>query len=358
MTSAPTRKKSAKLSDVAKKAGVSQGTVSNVFNRPEVVREQVREHVLKTAEALGYRGPDPRGRLLRAGKVNAIGIATAEPISYFFTDPYAREVLKGIAETCDANGTGISLVSAANNEALTWNIRSALVDGFILFCIENGAYLVRLTRERGLPFVALSLGPDDETVRTLGVDNVEGGRLAARHLADLGHRTFAVLTIPVDATGHSGPVSAERVAAGIYLTTRDRLAGYFEVLRARGIETDAVPLYETHNDEPTVYAAMAGIFARPDPPTAILAQSDQAALIAIRWLKEHGLDVPRDVSVIGFDGTEEGAAFLPPLTTVAQPMREIGRRAVRAILAPSRGVTRETLPVSLVVRGSTGPPPA
>lgn len=77
------KEKSAKLADVARVAEVSQGTASNVFNRPEVVREQVREHVLKVAAALGYRGPDVKGRLLRAGRVNAIGVATVEPLSYF-----------------------------------------------------------------------------------------------------------------------------------------------------------------------------------------------------------------------------------------------------------------------------------
>src|SRR5689334_11771929 len=107
--------KSAKLSDVARAAGVSQGTVSNVFNRPQLVREEVRERVRAVARKLGYRGPDPKGRLLRAGKVNAIGIATMEPLTYFFADPYAREVMEGIAEAASAHGSGISLVSAAND---------------------------------------------------------------------------------------------------------------------------------------------------------------------------------------------------------------------------------------------------
>ena len=88
--------KSAKLSDVARAAGVSQGTVSNVFNRPQIVREEVRDHVHAVAKKLGYRGPDPKGRLLRAGKVNAIGIGTVEPLEYFFKDPYARGVMAGV----------------------------------------------------------------------------------------------------------------------------------------------------------------------------------------------------------------------------------------------------------------------
>src|SRR3569623_2030657 len=183
-----TAEKTAKLSDVAKAAGVSQGTVSNVFNRPQIVRPEVREHVHEVAKRLGYKGAAPKGRLLRAGKVNAIGIATQEKLPYFFADPYARGVMAGIADAADAAGAGISLVSAANDEALAWNIQSALVDGFVLFCIEGGERLVRLTRERQLPFVALALGTENNSVATVGVDSRAGGRLAAAHLVGLGPR--------------------------------------------------------------------------------------------------------------------------------------------------------------------------
>ncbi len=348
--------KRARLSDVASKAGVSQGTASNVFNRPHLVRDEVREHVLATARALGYGGPNPRGRLLRAGKVNAIGIATAEPISYFFTDPYARGVMRGISEACDASGTGISLVSAANTDAIAWNIRSALVDGFILFCVEHGPELVRLTRERQLPFIVLALGGEDQTVPALGIDNVAGARMAARHLAGLGHRRFAVLTLPLGDHRPGGLVTIHEVEAAAFATTRDRVFGYFDALHAFGIDLRAVPLIETHNDEAMVSAALGALFSLEEPPTAILAQSDRMALIAIRWLTRHGYDVPGDVSIVGFDGAEEGAASMPPLTTVAQPMGEIGRRAVEAILTPDSIEEHRTFPLKLVIRGSSAAP--
>src|SRR5688500_11596454 len=101
-----TLEKTAKLSDVAKAAGVSQGTVSNVFNRPHLVREEVRERVRAVARELGYRGPDPKGRLLRAGKVNAIGVTTTEPLSDFFTDPYIRVLMTGVTEVSHTSGVG------------------------------------------------------------------------------------------------------------------------------------------------------------------------------------------------------------------------------------------------------------
>lgn len=352
---AETVEKSAKLSDVARAAGVSQGTVSNVFNRPNLVREEVREHVHEVAARLGYRGPDPKGRLLRAGKVNAIGIATAEPLAYFFEDPYARGVMEGIAETADAAGAGISLVSAANDETLAWNIQSALVDGFVLFCIEGGERLVRLTRERQLPFVALALDAEDNTVATIGVDSRAGGRLAAEHLAGLGHRKFAVLALPVRLGNHSGPIMLADVDAAIYSTSRDRVHGYFDALSGHGIDTSKVPIFETQNDAPTVRAALAALFDGRNHPTALLIQSDRAALIAIDWLHEHGFDVPGDVSIVGFDGIAEAQLSRPRLTTIAQPLQDIGRSAVAAIL---KGTPpgRQTLPVELVIRESTAPP--
>jgi DNA-binding LacI/PurR family transcriptional regulator len=344
-----------RLADVARAAGVSHGTASNVFARPEIVRQEVRERVHAAAMKLGYAGPDPKGRLLRAGKVNAIGVATAEPLSYFFDDPFARVVMSGISQACDATGAGISLVSAANNEHLAWNIQSALVDGFIVFCVEGGSRLVELTRERRLPFVALDFAFDDETIASIGVDDRAGGQLAARHLVELGHRDFAVLAMPFADDDVTGPASQERVGQAIYSGTRDRLLGYFDVLAEQGIDTTTVPIFETQNDEATTRAGIEYLFSHGERPTAILTMSDRMALVALDWFSESGISVPGDVSIIGFDGVPEGAASRPPLTTIAQPMAEMGRRAVRAILEHDGSLMREVMPVELTVRGSTGP---
>jgi DNA-binding LacI/PurR family transcriptional regulator len=344
-----------RLADIAKAAGVSHGTASNVFSRPEIVREEVRERVKAAAEAMGYGGPDPKGRLLRAGKVNAIGVATAEPLSYFFDDPFARVMMASISQACDATGAGISLVSAANNEQLAWNIQSALVDGFIVFCIEGGSRLVELARERKLPFVALDLDSQDGSVAAIGVDNIAGASLAARHLMDLGHRRFAVLALPF-ADGRTGLVSPEQVRAATYAGTRDRLTGYLQELSRVGVDTSKVPVYETANDAASTKAGLETIFAAKEPPTAILAMSDRIALVALEWLSARELNVPNDVSVVGFDGVPEAVVSEPPLTTIAQPIAEIGRLAVKAILESDGRVSRHQLPVELVVRASSAPP--
>ena len=219
-----------KLADVAKAAGVSHGTASNVFSRPEIVREELRERVLAAAAKLNYAGPDPRGRMLRAGKVNAIGVATAEPLAYFFEDPFARVVMSGISQVCDEVGAGISLVSAANNEQLAWNIQSALVDGFIVFCIEGGSRLVRLTRERGLPFVALDFGirrRDDLHHRHRRLCRREAGRTAS---GGIGPSQVWRAGVAGRGASPSGPSTYERAPTGSYSGTRDRMRGYFDAL--------------------------------------------------------------------------------------------------------------------------------
>jgi DNA-binding LacI/PurR family transcriptional regulator len=347
--------RNARLTDVAQAAGVSKATASNVFNRPELVREEVRLRVQAAARAIGYAGPDPKGRLLSAGKVNAIGVATAEPLAYFFDDPFARTLMVGITEACDAHGIGISLVSAATEDELVWNIRSAVVDGLILFCLEDADRLIASSRERRLPFVALAFGEADDSVPVVGIDNVAGARLAARHLAELGHRRFGILAMELGEEG-AGPATMDRIEAG-YASTRERVHGYFEALASFGIDTATVPVFETR-DAATIEAALAALFASPKPPTALLAQSDRIAMTALDWLRNRGLAVPGDVSIVGFDGVPESATTDPPLTTVAQPIAEIGRRAVGMILDGADEPRRETLEVSLVVRGSTGPPRA
>lgn len=350
-------KRAIKLSDVAKAAGVSQGTASNAFNRPEIVRPEVRERIEAAARELGYAGPDPKGRLLRAGKVNAIGVATTETLDYFFADPYARAMMASISAACDVRGAGISLISAANDEKLAWNIQSAIVDGLILLCIEGGERLVELSRERRLPFVALQLAASDETISTIGIDEFESARTAARHIGALGHRDVAIIALEL-VDDRIGPVSPEQVDAALYSGSRDRIRGYLAGLAEFGVASESVPVFETMNNAPTVVAALEHFYADERRPTALLCMSDRAALIALDWLRGRGLSVPDDVSVIGFDGVPEGAVSDPPLTTVAQPIPEMGRLAAEMIFEGIDSPRRERVEVELVVRQSTAPPKA
>ena len=348
--------KPVRLTDVAAEAGVSQGTVSNVFNRPDIVRPEVRERVHEAAKRIGYRGPDPKGRLLRAGKVNAIGVATTQPLSYFFEDPFARAVMTEIAHVCDANGTGISLVSAASEELLSWNVGSALVDGLILFCLSGAEQLIARASERDLPSVALAFGNEGEDLPVIDVDNLKGGRRAATHLFDLGHRHFAILAIEFN-DDHWGRRSRAEIAEASHPTSRNRAFGSLDALAERGIDPEDVPIYETCDDPRTVHSALEALFSRKEPPTALIAQSDLVAMRALEWLKGRGIRVPEDVSIVGFDGVPEAAHTTPPLTTIAQPIATIAKRAVATILDREPHPGHEVLDAELIVRASTAPPP-
>ncbi len=341
-----------KLADVAKAAGVSQGTVSNVFNRPEIVRPELRERVHAAARRIGYRGPDPKGRLLRAGKVNAIGVVTNQPLSCFFECPFERILLAGISEACAAKGTGISLVSVADKEALNWNISNALVDGFILICLSGAEELITSSRERQLPFVGIALDRGAEIMSVITADNVEGGRKAAAHLVGLGHERFAVLTLELGIAG-AGKRTLKDIEKATLSEAPDRLAGSFEVLAAHGIDLRAVPIYEKKGSR-SVALALEELFSSETPPTALIAQSDHIATIAMNWLKAHGYNVPGDVSIVGFDDVPGSESTDPPLTTIRQPIREMGRRAAEVILEQPGEMVHETFEVELIVRGSTG----
>ena len=347
--------KTIKLRDVAKAAGVSQGTASNAFSRPEIVREEVREHVLKVARELGYAGPSITGRLLRAGRVNAVGVAAIEPLSYFFKDLWARHLMDEISRICDERGAGVALVSALSDERLDWNIQSALVDGFILLCVEGGERLVEITRQRQLPYVALAIGAADNSIPAIGVDNLGGARAAAEHLIGLGHKRLAILSTALS-DSHSGLVTERQVDEALYSTSRSRAQGYWQAMDAAGIARDTVPVFETRENQTSTHAGMAELFATPKPPTAILAMSDLIAMHAVDWLIQHGYSVPGDVSVVGFDGVPEAAVATPKLTTIEQPMAEIARLAVEAALGGTQVTGRRVLEPRLVIRETTAPP--
>src|SRR2546428_13586492 len=196
------KKRIVKLADVAKAAKVSQGTASNVFNRPELVRPEVRERVEASARRLAYAGPDPKGRLLRGGKVNAIGIVMADDTAYFFRDPFARMLLSGIAEVCDERGAGVALVSTNRQKDAAWRIQTAVVDGFIVHCLRVGDRLISLARNRHLPVVAIDL--DGGNGLSSGViDDRHGAYLARRQPPGLRHRKVALR--PCRAAGRHAP---------------------------------------------------------------------------------------------------------------------------------------------------------
>ena len=343
------------LDDVAKAAGVSRGTVSNVFNRPDAVRPTLRVRVEEAAHALGYGGPDPKGRLLKEGRFNAIGFMPpgAYAMAEMVRSPYGRELMLGAALACDAVGATLSFVNGTDDTRMA-SIRQALVDGFILGHAVD-IDLVTSAQRRRLPFVILEsdAGPD---VNSIKIDGRSGALAVIRHLTALGHRKFAVLSVrrtTGPAIVHMAGETNRTLATGFSLD-HERLAGFSDAFAEAGLSIDDMPIIET---TPGDREAGAVAFDRCPGATAIVTMSDWQAITVLDEATRRGVDVPGHVSVTGFDGTAESARTTPPLTTIAHDIVGKGRLAAEMVLAngPPRQVV---VPVELVVRGSTGRPRA
>jgi DNA-binding LacI/PurR family transcriptional regulator len=341
------------LDDVGRAAGVSRGTVSNVFNRPELVRPEVRERVMAAADALGYSGPDPKGRLLQGAKFNAIGFLPpgAYAIAEVIRSPYGRELVLGVAQACDEAGSTLSLVNGDDDRRML-SIREALVDGFVLGHTTD-IEIIRSIQHRRLPFVILE-SDQGPAINSIRIDGRQGAIDVTRHLTALGHRSFAILSVR-RAAGPPivhPPGAADRDIAAGFPLDRERLGGFRDGLAEAGLSLDDMPIFETTPGDPSAGAV---VFDHAPEATAIVTMSDWQAITVLAEAARRGIDVPGHVSVTGFDGTAEAARTVPPLTTVAQDIAGKGRLAAQMILenGPPRQVV---LPVELIVRRSTAPP--
>ena len=339
------------LLDVARAAGVSRSTVSNVFSSPEVVRPEVRERVAEVALKLGYLGPDPKGRMLRSGRVNAIGIVPPGNwgVADTLNNPVYLQVLLGIAEVCDGIGANVVLIPDKPGKT---GVQNALVDGLIFGRIEHITEVER-ARLRRLPFVIIDYdaGPDMSSVR---VDAHAGCYAAARHLIELGHRRFGIVSFLRDfGSPRFHPPGWPRgpEAAGMPID-REKLAGYAQALAEAGIAVDSIPMVQAHPWERNAAALMLDV--APDA-TAILSMSAMQGIAVMAEARRRGLTLPRDLSVVGFNDIPDAAKADPPLTTVDGMAIEKGRLAARIVLEAG-AARRELVQSRLVIRASTSGP--
>jgi len=328
------------LAQVAALAGVSVSTASLAFSGSGPVSGATRDRVLAAAEQLHYGGPDPRGRSLRQGRSGIIGVVMEERVLAAFRDPIRIAVLDGIAQETTADGRGLLLLTDVGQSAIA--LESASMDGVILLgCSSRIARSIDIQRRRAIPTVALG-GPPFAGVLTISLDDDKASELAARHLADLGHRDVAIVALPLlagaDPAGSTGagdgdnperrgPLTSARESSGTVQVTLERLRG----VRAVFPTSTGVVTTGSYVDE----GMTAGHALLDDPnhrPTAILAQSDLLAAGVIKAAEELGLEVPRDLSVVGFDGIALDRIVPHDLTTLVQPAAEQGRAAGRAVL--------------------------
>ncbi len=326
------------IRDIAKLAGVSPATISRVINgRPEV-SDAVREHVLRVVAENGYTVSRPPV----GAPTGLVGVTL--PLIHH---SYFSEILAGIGEAFYEHEIPMVLCPTLHEHdrevTLLQRLRHGTTDGAILILPEESHEELNALQEQGYPFVIVDpRSAQDESVPTVSASHLAGAREATEHLLRLGHRRIAAITGP----------------AG-WIATDDRLRGYRGALAEAGIMPDASLQITANFRDNGGRAATQQLLSLPEPPTAIFAFNDMLAIGALQALRQAGLRVPEDVSVIGFDDTYEASIVHPALTTVRQPLAEMGRMAVSQLVRLLQSQRIEALHVELatrlVVRESTGP---
>jgi LacI family transcriptional regulator len=345
----------ATLRDIAEATGVSLAAASLALNDRPGVSEETRRRVLAAAAKMGYVRRAERKRQQARG---FIGFVIEELPFPVFADIFYGEVVHGIDQAAHELGfsTGFTVVEGnrpAEARAKVWQmLRGNRVRGLIVIGGSNLIdELVRELARQPVPLVLLDNYLYDVPLDGIEMDHAIGGYLATRHLIEIGHREIGFV---------AGPAK--------YRTLSDRADGYRRALLEAGlaVDPDLIAYPPGIHGSKKGYHEMRDLLARSRRPTAVFAVSDKAAFGAIDAIREHGLRVPEDISLVGFDDVHEASLLDPPLTTIAVPKRLMGRLAVRLVadrlgltgegVVTIAGPTKLVVPVSLVVRGSTAPP--
>jgi LacI family transcriptional regulator len=331
-----TARRRASISDVARLAGVSVGTVSNVLNRPERVSEATRERVQAAIDQLSFV-PNGSARQLRVGTITTVGAIVLDISNPFFTD-----LARGIEARLDEDDYTLMVASSdedSEREARYLRLYEQHgVQGIMVVPATDDIDHLVVLAERGVGIVLLDRPSPVESLSSVAVDDVHGGALAVRHLLEQGHERIAFL---------NGPHTIHQCA--------DRYEGAVQAVQAAGLDP-AVVL-----EELTVSLNADGgdagtrqLIDRDDRPTAIFCVNDLVALGSLRTLRRAGLSVPDDVAVVGYDDVTFAAELATPLTSVRQPTHELGVRAADLLLRGSDAEPQHVVfEPTLVVRESS-----
>lgn len=329
--------------DVAREAGVSYATVSRVINNKEHVRPDKREAVLRAMTRLGYVA-NQQARSLAGGRSRVVGVLVQD-----LGTSYMGAIIRGIDEALDAAQYDLMLYTTHRRKmresAYVGAITRGLADGVLLVLPTNAdAYLETLQRQ-GFPYMLVDHQGDVDNRHSVIATNYQGGYDATRYLIDLGHRRI----------GHITGILSVGAAA-------ERLAGYRAALAAAGLPADPALVAEGDFFQPTGFSGAQALLDLADPPTAIFAANDDMAFGVIEAAHVRGLRIPEDLSVIGFDDIPHAAFIHPPLTTVRQPLEQMGRVAAETLLHLIDGdkdvLTQVVLPTELMIRNTCCPPAA
>ena len=333
------RRRGAVMADVARVAGVSHQTVSRVLNESDRVRPETRERVMLAMRELDYR-PNSVARALVTGRSRTLGVVSFDTTLYG-----PASTLFGIERAAHSQGYFVSIVSVTSLDRASVlraveRLRAQGVDGILIITPQDTAAEAVLHTPPDVPVVAVEAGPE-KSVPVVAVDQVAGATAATEHLLELGHRTVWHVAGPAD-----------------WLEARQRIEGWMAALERAG--ADVPPLLTGDWSARSGYE-LGQRLATVRDITAIFAANDQMALGILRALYEAGREVPRDLSLVGFDDIPEAQFFTPPLTTVQQDFNELGRQSLMLLLEEiamsERSSAHVVVPPTLKVRESTAPPP-
>ncbi|MER5675534.1 LacI family DNA-binding transcriptional regulator [Streptomyces sp. NPDC000971] len=335
------------LEEVAARAGVGRGTASRVINGSPRVSAQTREAVEAAVAELGYV-PNRAARALAGNRTDAIALVVPESETRFFAEPYFSDIVRGVGAALADTEMQLLLTLAGNDRErrrLAQYLTAHRVDGVLLVSVHADDPLPDLLEQLGMPSVISGRRHAAETLPSVDSDNFEGARAAVDHFISRGRRTIATITGRLDVYG------AQR-----------RLDGYRKAIATAGLDPDERLIAPADFSEEGGARAMRELLERRPDVDAVFAASDVMAAGARHVLRESGRRIPDDVALIGFDDSAVARHMDPPLTSVRQPIEEMGRTMTRVLLQEIAGRSsgdaarerpRIVLPTELVVRESS-----
>ncbi|NCT83679.1 MAG: LacI family transcriptional regulator [Comamonadaceae bacterium] len=340
-------KNSVTLIDVAKQAGVALVTASRALNGTGFVSDETRKKVVAAAKALGY-SPNLSAKILKGGRPNLLGLAVSN-----LQSSVINEIISAVSLAAKQAGLDLIIYNAstelgAPKQQDINRVLGGLCEGILLVLPTAQEGLLAEFESSSVPVVLINYWRNETRLPTVRGDNYEGSRAAVEHLIGLGHSRIAFIT----GSSYTGQ-------------SQERQRGYQDALKQAGIRPVKSLVVQGDFTQSGGFEAAQQLLAQPKRPTAIFAANDAMAMGAMDALKERGLQIPGDVSVVGFDDSPASNHVYPRLTTVRQPLSDIGEQAVRLILQRIRGQAPAQeaddapieLPSTLVIRDSCGPAP-
>jgi LacI family transcriptional regulator len=339
------------IRDVARYANVSVGTVSNVLNDSSLVKDETRQRVLEAIEKLNFH-PDAAARSLSTNRTNSMGMVRTELRPYntkIEFDPVVQDLINGVTTEAIDSGIGLTFwtipVGAKEMALYRRLVAARQVDGMILFALREHDPRIAYMKQHKFPFVVFGRNSSQHDFHWIDVDGANGIQLAVRHLVELGHRRI----------GYISPPSEQSLA-------EQRWEGFRRGMAEASLDIDGELVFEGDFTERTGQLGTHYLLEQPQPPTAIICNNDRMAFGSMREIQSRGMMVGRDVSVVGFDDVPLARYSHPSLTTIHQPVQEIGRmlfRLLRAVIqaSPTEELSGQLIQPSLQVRQTTQPLP-